>query len=249
LHGRYDNRDMLIEGLMGPVLAERTYLEAVAEGAICPIHVYMLKIPIPILPRKSRNQAMKTFLFESQEAAALTKRICKEVFPDAWQTLVFIKNEKQADLYMRFMGGEEYATVAMAKKMSTKQRKSLFARMQSGEILRCLATNIYAQGVTFSDMRVCINCESGGPYTQAVQKPGRLAEIIEGKPFGVLVDYMFVPSNMGPEELEEIKAYEYAALNLVNDAARRRKVYVDKGYVVKDVTFQELKDEFAQFKS
>ena len=44
LKGRFDGRDKLITGIFGPVLAERTYLEAVEEGAICPLNIIMFQI-------------------------------------------------------------------------------------------------------------------------------------------------------------------------------------------------------------
>ena len=242
LSGRFDGRDRLITGLFGPVLDEVTYREAVEEGAICPLVVFFLEIEVNTQrPLKSRNKAYNELLFENRTMANTVCRIMRECVPGDWQSMTFVSHEKQADLYLKAMGGDE-ATIAMAKKLPGKQRDAVFARMQSGEIKRCFATNIYAQGVTFSDLRLMINAEGGGNNTSAIQKPGRLAEIREGKPYGLVVDFLFTPDN--PEAESRVNQGGAEWYNLVRDSRARRKAYEDKGYevlVVRDMP--ELKSK------
>jgi superfamily II DNA or RNA helicase len=249
LKGRFDGRDALIEGLIGPVLAERTYLEAVAEGAICPLVVLFLRCEVNANQWFfSRDQAYNSLLFHSNPMAVATARICRDIVPDGWQTLVFIKNEKQALLYLEKVGSE--GTIAMAKRMTKKEREALMARMQSGEVKRCLASEIYAQGVTFSDVRVLVNASAGGNNTSAIQKPGRLAEIRPGKPCGIVVDFLFAPVGMSEEQLEASRSADCPAKYLASDSQARMKAYSEKGYVVKVVgSLQELKTEFGRFAS
>lgn len=237
LKGRFDGKDALITGLIGPVLAERTYREAVAEGAICPLRVYLLRIPIhkrSINTGWNRNQAYKHLLYESGRMAKVANRICKELIPDEWQTLLFIKNEKQADLYLDEIGQE--GTIAMAKKLTPKQREEVMERMRSDNIKRCIASDIYSQGVTFNHVRVMINLSGGGNNTTTIQKPGRLAEVREGKKAGIIVDFMFYPAedltmqNCGP-----------GVRMLFVDSNNRKKAYEEKGYEVVEVSnFEEL---------
>jgi superfamily II DNA or RNA helicase len=230
LSGRFDGRDRLITGYFGSVLAERTYKEAVAEGAICPLVVFFVRIPVPVHERhSSRDRAYDQLLFRNPGMARACKWLCDEVLPPDYQTLLFIKHEKQADLYQKIMGRED-VTVAMAKKMNQKQKESMFERMASGEVLRCLATNIYAQGVTFSDMRCMINCEGGGNNTSAIQKPGRLAEIRPGKNWGLVVDWLFDDQGYVDSLPSGSKRPEW--WNLVRDSQSRLQAYQDKGYEI-----------------
>lgn len=236
LHGRFDGRDDLITGLFGPVLANRTYKEAVAEGAICPLHVIFLKIELPKRWFPTRNIAYDNLFFKNSTMARITAQICNEVIPADWQTLIFIKNEKQADLYKEAIGTE--STVAMAKRMSKDERIEIANLMKKDVIKRCLCTKIYVQGVTFSDVRVLVNCEAGGNNTSAIQKPGRLAEIRPGKRCGIVVDFLFV-------EPEDCYLHDYENQHwpcLVRDSNNRLQAYRDMGYIIHEVeTIEEMK--------
>lgn len=237
LTGRFDNRDIIIEGVFGPVLAERTYVQAVQEGAICPINVLFLDIEIEPKNYRDRDAAYKGLLFRNRGMANIAKKICHEVIPNDYQTLLFIKEEKQADLYLDIIGHE--ATVAMAKKMNKSQREEITEKMRNGKIKRCLCTDIYVQGVTFPDSKVLVNLEGGGNNTSAIQKPGRLAQIRPGKKCGILIDFNFT----FPGIMEDYKGEAWTAL--VADSKAREKAYTDKGYGIYHVnTLDKLKSLF-----
>jgi hypothetical protein len=238
LKGRFDNRDALITGLIGPVWAERTYKEAVEEGAICPLNAYMLDIPLHEAELRgnmgSRNRAYSSLLYTSERIGRLVSKICKDILPVSWQTIIFIETERQAEHILDYVGEE--GTIAMAKKLSTNERKDLMERMQRDEIKRCIASEIYAQGVTFSDVRAMINCAGGGANTTTIQKPGRLAEIRPDKRCGVVIDFFFHPG----EDTDFAKLG--SAKMLVIDSRNRLNAYKEKGYEVKVVsTFAELR--------
>jgi superfamily II DNA or RNA helicase len=156
--------------------------------------------------------------------------------------MVFIAQEAQAELYMKHMGEE--STIAMAKRLTKKEREALFVRLQSGDANKCLASKIYAQGVTFSDLRALVNAEGGGDNTSAIQKPGRLAEIRPGKKCGVIVDYMFDCDDVPTENLSELNRNgDEHWVQMIRDSRARRDAYERKGYTIKDVdTVNEIKE-------
>ena len=246
--GRFDGRDPYIIGAVGPVLAERTYLEAVDEGAICPLVVLFLEIKLDWTEQAGNRQATyDRFLFKSPRMADITARICHEILPDDWQTLIFIKHEQQADLFLNRVGSD--GTIAMAKRMTAKERDDTFRLMQSNAIKRCLATNIYATGVTFNNVRALINCEAGGDNTSAIQKPGRLAEIRPGKNCGVIFDFMFDAAGLNTSNLDEYDSSEHTWKHLVRDSRAREAAYRRKGYDVRIArSFDELKTMFNEVK-
>lgn len=236
LKGRFDGRDPLITGLFGPVLAERTYLDAVEEGAICPLCIIFININISDTNRCStHNAAYKRLLFQNADMAGVTARICREIVPDDFQTMIFIDNEKQANLYFDKIGHEGSIVLAMAKKMTDKEREQITEDMRNGTIKRCLCTDIYVQGVTFPDVRVLINCEGGGNNTSAIQKPGRLAQVRPGKKCGVIFDFAFHCLSSHPE----------CAYDLERDSEARRSAYKEKGYTIYDAySMEEAKQIF-----
>lgn len=239
LTGRFDGKDALIEGLFGPVIVERTYKEAVDEGAICPLHIIFLKVEVQPQPYRDRDAAYDDLLFKSSTMANLTKDICEYVIPQEWQTLIFIKHEPQAELFLDAIGDSH--TIAMAKRMNKSQREEIAEMMRKNVIKRCLCTKIYVQGVTFSDVRVLINAEAGGNNTSAIQKPGRLAEIRPNKKCGIVIDFMFVPP-------DDVSLSDYSGDPWTcpcRDSLSRLTAYQDKGYEIHEVdTVEELKRVF-----
>lgn len=237
LTGRFDGRDMLLEGLVGPPLALRSYTEAVEEGAICPITVLMLKVKFADFYVKKRDKAYETLMFRSERMATLCRDLCRDLIPEDWQTLIFIKDEKQADMYLDFIG--KTGVIAMAKKLKTPERKEMMRLMQENIVKRCLATRIYSQGVTFHDVRCLINVEGGGGSIGSIQKPGRLAEIRPDKKCGVVIDFIF--------ECENATSDQMAWNNVIRDCWNRHKVYKDKGYDIHIVEgWNELKKKFEE---
>jgi len=233
LEGRYDGADKLIKGIIGPIHAERTFQEAVVEGAICPIKVYFVKVPFSAWKCTTRDNAYKNLLWKNNYLFQIVSDITKHKIPKEWQTLVFIDQQKQADLLSHFVHDSE---VAIASRLKTKERKELFTKMAEGKIKRCIATSIYAQGVTFPDLRVMVNTSGGGGSISSIQKPGRLAQIIPGKDRGYLVDFLFEcvddprnnPSEVIPDNLVMWSQVVY-------DCFARMKTYKKMGYDVEVV--------------
>jgi superfamily II DNA or RNA helicase len=227
LSGRFDGRDLLIEALIGPVLAERTYREAVAEGAICPLKVFFLNIDVQVNSMDNRNTIYGQNLFRSYEMGKIIRYISMEILPPDWQTLIFIKNEVQANILQKLMGEDH--VIAMAKKLTNKEREELMRKMKDCTITRCLASDIYAQGVTFPDVKAIINAAAGGGYTSAIQKPGRLAEIRPNKKCGVVIDFMF----RSFQDTEDADIEGRGSFNCMQyDSQKRLAAYQEKGYEI-----------------
>lgn len=227
LDGRFDKKDRLITALIGPVLANKTYLEAVAEGSISPLKVVFIKVPFSkdaVPGRCDRETTWKRLLTQSSKVASIVKTLCDECIPRDWQTMVFIKDEKQAD-YLFAEAMDPTCSVAMAKKLKPKPRKELTARIASNEVSRVLASNIYVQGVTFPDLKVVINAASGGATTSAIQKPGRLLQKRKGKKYGVMIDLLYECVDADQEDRRN-PAYQA----LIGECWARHKAYEKIGY-------------------
>ena len=241
LSERYDNRGLVIQGLIGPVLAERTFPDAVAEGAIAPLQVFMLKVPLEIANYGDHKRSYKMLLHENERMARLIARIEHEVLPENWQSILFIKNEKQAEFYKHYIG--DHGTIAMAKRLKATERDRLTAMMKNDEVKRCLATDIYATGITFNHVRAVFNLCGGGPYASTVQKPGRVVEVRLGKRCGILFDVLFVPED---ENMQD-PGRGPKVWSLIRESNQRLEFYETKGYDISIVSsIAELKEEFAK---
>lgn len=233
--GRYDGRDIYIEGLIGPVLSEVTYQEAVSMGALCPIHVYCLKVPYKPMGYKQRQSAYNAYLFGNKQFHKTVGQICNDVIPKEWQTLIFIDNEKEA-LSLAETINDSY--IAMDKRFkNAKEREQIFSDLKSERIKRCICSNIYSTGVTINNLKCEINCDDGGGSILSVQKPGRLAEIKPGKKEGIMIDFIFTPTSYSGEHLGS------ADLQIQKDSFNRLTTYQQKGYIISIFdSIEELKE-------
>jgi hypothetical protein len=230
LKGRFDQRDNVIQGLIGPVLSEITYRQAVAEGAICPIVVVAIPVTFDPFFSKWRPHAMKVVMWQNPKVAWICRLLCDEMLPADWQTLLFIKNEDSANFFHQALSNCRWP-VAMAKLLTTSGRKLMTQEIKDSTHMRVLCSDIYVQGMTFSDMRALVNLGGGGPYTSVIQKPGRLAEIRPDlkKRHGVMVDFFPRVSRISTRLPADAQAW----WGPVKDGENRLKVYHETGYDVR----------------
>jgi late competence protein required for DNA uptake (superfamily II DNA/RNA helicase) len=226
--GRWDGSDVMITGLFGPKLVEKTYLEAVEEGAIAPIHVKFIRIPFKHWQVQQRDAAYRN-LYNSPAYLEALSKVCNQVVPQDWQTLIFISNEKMANSVAEVV---DNAKIAMDKLMKNKkERHELFQQLKEGVINRCVCSSIYSTGVTIDGIRVAVNCAVGAAGIMSVQKPGRLAEVKEGKTAGYMIDFLFECET--PKETTEGIPWNRRAWSMVvNDCWARYNAYKEIGYDV-----------------
>lgn len=229
LEGRWSGNDIMIKGLIGPVLSNITFKEAVDLGALCPIDVKVVKIPYAPKGYSNRNIAYKNYVFQNKKFHEIVGEIANNVVPKEWQTLLFINNEKEATALHKYVKDSELAMDKLFK--NKKERTEMFEKLKQDKIKRCICSNIYSTGVTIDNIRCAINCDGGGGSILSVQKPGRLAEIKEGKKAGYLIDFLFYPINGEGSSTDFM---------ICNDCKARINVYKEKGY---NIEYYENADE------
>lgn len=219
LEGRWSGNDIMIKGLIGPVLSNITFTEAVELGALCPIDVKVVKIPYTPKGFSNRNTAYKTYVFQNKKFHETVGNIANNIIPKEWQTLLFINNENEATALQKYVNDSELAMDKLFK--NKKDRTAMFERLKLDEVKRCICSNIYSTGVTIDNIRCAVNCDGGGGSILSVQKPGRLAEIKPNKKAGYLIDFLFYPTTSDGSSTDFM---------ICNDCKARINVYKEKGY-------------------
>lgn len=204
--GRFDGKDKVTEGLFGPIVYHRTYQQGVADGALVPIVVYWVKAPEPsiglgsYLAYKTRDAQYRHGVRRSLNQNKMVAEILKRV-PDSMQTLCIMQFIDQMDALMvhcdpgmRYVHAQTSKDKALDRArnldaISAKERRQIYADMNSGEIRQILSTHVYKQGVNFPQLEVVINAGGGGSDIVATQIPGRQSRKIEGKDQSFLVDF------------------------------------------------------------
>ena len=239
--GRFDGRDLVTEGLFGPVVVSRTYDDGVKCGALVPISVYWLTCPEPAIGIQ-KYQNYKTRLGKYRHGVDrnasqnnliidLLKRI-----PPTKQALCIMPHVDQMNILAGMNKNLQYAhAVSDQAKLtsndhrnlgpvSAKDRIRIYQEMSEGKIRQILSTYIYKQGVNFPQLEVIINAGGGGSDIVAAQIPGRESRNIEGKTSAVLIDFWH------PWDISTDKENKRRVGPIHSDDRSREKVYDELGF-------------------
>lgn len=239
--GRYDGRDPVIEGLFGPVVFRKTYQEAVADGILVPIKVIWVEAPSPeigmvrylgmktregkigqgIIRNNAYNKMLADIMMgipEDKQTIAITPTIehisrVRRYYPDM---AVVHAETAQASLISR--GFENVPAV------STKDRKKIYDRVNSGDIRKIMCTYVYKQGVDFPGLEIMINAGGGGSEIAAKQIPGRASRKSKDKDAAVLIDFWH------PWDRKTLENGKQTDGPLLGDDKKRRKFYGELGF-------------------
>jgi superfamily II DNA or RNA helicase len=237
--GRFDGKDLVSEGLYGPVVATFTYKDGIASGALVPITVYWVDSPPPdkgleaYANLQNRDTRMRWGNTANESACMMVADILNCV-PDSLQTLCvvqFIDHMGRIHRRCRKTGFVHAETdpskiegFPTLRSVSTKERKELYDKFRNGEISSMISTGCWSTGVDFPDLRVIVNAGGCGSDILAKQILGRASRKADGKDRAYIVDFVHQWDRSDP-----VAGTGRPGPLLSNDAARR-KAYRDLGF-------------------
>jgi superfamily II DNA or RNA helicase len=203
--GRFDGRDLVTEGVFGPVVHQSTYGDAVRAGALVPITVYWIECPTP-------NMGIENYLKYTSRAGRYRNAVYKNIgrnqligeilrrLPDDMQALVIMQFleqmeyiKQQCDTNVEIVhaetSAEKLADYQNLRAISAKERKEIYTRMENSDIKRILSTHVYSTGVNFPSLEVVINAGGGGSEIVSKQIPGRESRKTADKQRSYLIDF------------------------------------------------------------
>lgn len=233
--GRFDGRDLVTEGMFGPVVYHRTYADGVKDGALVPITVYWVECPEPAIGMerynnyKTRQGRYRQGVWRNANRNRVIGEIMKRLPPDM-QTLCIMQYLDQMDALLPHCGiGTEIVHAQIDPAGLTKhrnlhaitaaERKAIYQRMKDADIKRILSTHVYKQGVNFPHLAAVINAGGGGSDIVAKQIPGRESRKTATKDRSILIDFShpwdriknkdgkIVPGYVAADDLAREKAY------------------------------------------
>ena len=199
--GRFDGGDMVIEGLFGPVVCQRTYQDAVKLGALVPIEVYWVKAPSPSVGMayysryKTRDAKIRAAIINNPPYSKLVADLMLKI-PESRSVLCFTQwiaqmaNVHEHCRDVEYVHAQTKEGVGTIGPITPKQRKEIYSRMESGEIRKMLATHCWKQGVDFPTLDIVVNASGGGSDIVAKQIPGRASRRADGKDRAYVVDFI-----------------------------------------------------------
>lgn len=238
--GRFDGRDLVTEGLVGPVVYTTTYADGVKCGALVPITVYWLECPEPVmgiekyLNFSSRAGRYRHGVLRNQKRNMFIGQLMQQL-PKPMQAMCIMQFLEQMDHILPHCGTG--MTIVHAETDATKigkfknlhsitprERRDIYEQMESAEIKRILSTYVYRQGVNFPQLEVVINAGGGGSDIVAKQIPGRESRKTVDKSHSFLVDFWH-PWDTVKDKRDRIVAGPVHA-----DDQAREKAYTHLGF-------------------
>lgn len=239
--GRYDGRDIVIEALFGPIVARKTYQEAVADGILVPIKVVWITAPQPDIGMnrykalKSREGKYFQGVVRNNGRNALIGALL-QTLPDSLQTIAItptiehMSRIRMAHPEVRVVHADSNRAsldkrgLANIPAISIKERKKIYEDMSNGDIRKIVSTYVYKQGVDFPALSVMINAGGGGSEIAAKQIPGRASRTADGKDCAFLVDFWH------PWDRKDTENGKQTDGPILHDDKSRRKFYEDLGF-------------------
>lgn len=241
--GRFDGGDLITEGMIGPVIYQRTYQSGVDDGALVPIEVYWVNCPPPAIGvdrynryttrRGKYNQAVIKGDVQNRLTADVLQRM-----PTELQTLCIMQQTAQMNELVGLIPGIRYVHAKTADKdliaarqhnlvgITTKERKKLYDAVRDGKIRTILSTHVYKQGVNFPNLSVIVCPGGGGSEIVAGQIPGRGSRIVDGKDVAYLIDFWH-EWDLQPLQMNQRKQRPGPILK---DDKERDRVYENLGF-------------------
>lgn len=246
--GRFDGKDVVAEGIFGPIVATFTYQDGVKAGCLVPVTVYWIDAPEPNIGLdnyeryKTRDQRYKWGVYNNRPLNDMVGRVFAGI-PSSLQALGMLQFTKHMEQVLRgcvnagvsplpaqaHAGTDpaEFPSAAFwhVHAISPKERRDIYERMKSGEIRRAVSTHVYKQGVDFPDLRVVLNLGGGGSEIVSKQVPGRASRKVDGKGAAYIIEFRHHWDTVrSPKTGREI------AGPVFRDDTARMKIYRELGF-------------------
>ena len=245
--GRFDGKDVVAEGIFGPIVARFSYADGVKAGCLVPVTVYWIDCPEPniglecYLRYKTRDQRYKWGVYDNRMRNEMIGRIFAGM-PQSMQALGMLQFTKHMEKVLRGCakaGCNPMPTQAHAgtdpaafppssfwhvKAVTAKERKAIYADMKAGAIRQAISTHVWKQGVDFPGLSVVVNIGGGGSEIVSQQVPGRASRKVDGKDRAYIVEFRH------GWDVTRGKSGRETPGPVLRDDESRRKIYAELGF-------------------
>jgi len=193
--------EILIEEVMGPIIAEASYSELIKEGFLLQPYIYMYKLPKPEHAATTYPTAYKQEIVESDFLNGLIKKIVDSLV--AGDNTVVVQTEyvnhtkKLAKLLgYPYLTGKEKSEEREEKTQQLKDRK-----------IKCLVSTLFEEGLDIPSLEYTINVAGGLSNVSTLQRM-RSITISEGKTTCGIIDFFHKGAYLHKHSLARKKLYK-----------------------------------------
>ena len=209
---RFDNKDLRMHGVFGPIILKVDYSQAADANMVVPLKIKWSSVVMDYDPCGSagdndvehkraglwrnnyRNQVIAEQAREYDDDTQVLITVdtldhalnLKKMLPE--YTLVYMENgltparKKQAVKEGFISNSEPYMTI--------ERRAKLTDQFEKGKLKKVIATTVWNVGVSFNNLQVLIRADGGSSTINDIQIPGRVSRTAAGKTHGVVHDFL-----------------------------------------------------------
>ena len=234
--GRHDGAELVIEGIFGPIVHEVPYQAAQEDGLVVQIEVEVYNATGPSMSTRNSVARARTGLWRNASRNNLIAELAR-MHSATEQTLILTDKIEHALHLKALLPDFEVVYNSMTPEQTTKFRRMgllrnfdklcdskrrayLRKQFESGKLRKAIATGVWHKGVDFTQLEVCIRADGSGSEIQAVQIPGRLSRVHEGKRAGKLIDFNdSFDSALGSRSAKRLKSYRSRGWSITHKEA------------------------------
>ena len=208
---RFDNKDLRMHGVFGPIVLKVDYAQAQGADMVVPLNIRWSSVVMDYDPCGSvdddvehkrlaiwrndfRNQTIATDAAKYSDDTQVLITVdtlehalnLKRLLPG--YTLVYMENGMTASRKAKAV--KDGFIKDSEPEMTLARRAKLTKGFETGELKKVIATTVWNVGVSFNNLQVLIRGDGGGSSINDIQIPGRVSRIAEGKTKGIVHDYL-----------------------------------------------------------
>jgi superfamily II DNA or RNA helicase len=209
--GRYDNADVKLEMMFGPIIFRLTYPEAVRLGLVVPIKIKWLSVQSTFNPAGEYSETVsrkRWGIWRNDFRNEMIANEAREYGDD--QVLILVETVDHAVHLKQFLPEFEMCYADMDQDrleryirnkmlpedytpVDPERREAMTLAFETGQLKKVIATDVWGTGVDFEELAVLIRADARGSDILDTQYPGRVSRIVTSgveKPYGLVIDCM-----------------------------------------------------------
>lgn len=207
---RIDGKDIICEGLFGPIRLKVTYDEAVQHEMVVPLVVQWSNVGSDYDPVAGLDDPIERKRLGIWRNEVRNQIIANDAnsYADDVQVLITVETIEHAlhlkkllpnfTMVYREAGIDENDQRYFSKlnllpsdfePMTVERRQQLTQAFETGELKKVIVTTVWNRGVNFRKLQVLIRGDGGASPINDVQIPGRTSRLHNDKSYGIVHDY------------------------------------------------------------
>lgn len=200
---REDNTDLLLEGLIGPIIYEASYSFLIKRGYLVAPTIYFVMVPPMHFPKKvSYSAVYKDYIVENTVRNVYVKRVAEGLLKKGFLVLVVVREIKHGKILSEMISD----SVWLYGEDKTSRRNEVWNDFRNKKI-GILITTLADEGMDIPRLGVVVNAAGSKSSTLAHQRL-RMLTPYKNKDKAIFVDFLDDAPYLSTHSKSKIKLYK-----------------------------------------